>query len=882
MKKWFHRTLMLTAILIFATLIPVTASAETSKKLEDHVDIYLLEDYLQEQYQKGEVYINLSDFQIPVSVQAETELLIRKTIPETMLHESTYRLYAGSEYITTLWVTYGGYDQAAVRAAGDAILRGIEGNDALTDLEKALLIHDRLALWTEYDMENYMNDTIPDESYSAYGALVKRICVCDGYADAYRYLLSRVGVRCEKHTNYLLDHAWNAVYLDGKAYMVDVTWDDEDNQTGVKHDHFLKSARSGIADELDADLYDTAYDSVWFSGIYYLAGDQVYADNTGLYRLEGTELVEVQDGTGESVYVSNCLELGGIWLMPSWNGIWSMDVSTFEETVVYSAGERVYELRYEGDKIICKIGDGWIEPFADTAHTVTFQNMDGSILQTGTYQFGQLVRPPEDPTMPGYVFTGWNRDITPCTGDTVYTAQYRPSQRPNGWVKENGRWFYIVDERKQTDWLFRDGKWYLLDNAGAMVTGLYVRQDTFAGPKTYYYLDENGIMQTGWQKVDGNWYYFATSGKALTGWQYINYRWHFFNLFGEMKTGWYHEYDTGKTYYLKEHTGMVTGWLSESTEDGTVWYYFGADGARVYGWQTIGGCQYYFDTYGLMQTGWTNKDGKQVYLRSNGIMATGWEKIGEQWYYFQSTGEKSVGWKLIKGCWYYFDQYGRMQTGLVWDGYAQYYMEENGVMQTGWKYLFKGSAYNEGWYYFGTDGKRVTGWNLISGKWYFFTDSGLMRSNMFITSGGQKYYLDANGVMRTGWICVPYKVILSDGTLEITPRWYYANASGILQTGWLKDGNNWYYLDSSGVMQTGWLKQGSQSYYLNSSGIMATGWLKIGTYWYYFNGGGIMQTGWLKYGNSWYYLYSNGRMATGSVIIGNRWYSFNSSGIWIP
>ena len=59
MKKWFQRALMLTAILVSAALIPVTVSAETPPKLEDFVDIYLLEDYLQAQYQKVEVYIDL-------------------------------------------------------------------------------------------------------------------------------------------------------------------------------------------------------------------------------------------------------------------------------------------------------------------------------------------------------------------------------------------------------------------------------------------------------------------------------------------------------------------------------------------------------------------------------------------------------------------------------------------------------------------------------------------------------------------------------------------------------------------------------------------------------------------------------------------------------
>ena len=39
---------------------------------------------------------------------------------------------------------------------------------------------------------------------------------------------------------------------------------------------------------------------------------------------------------------------------------------------------------------------------------------------------------------------------------------------------------------------------------------------------SWYYLDETGVMRTGWKQVDGNWYYLNDLGAMQTGWKLIN------------------------------------------------------------------------------------------------------------------------------------------------------------------------------------------------------------------------------------------------------------------------------------------------------------------------------------------------------------------------
>ena len=65
-------------------------------------------------------------------------------------------------------------------------------------------------------------------------------------------------------------------------------------------------------------------------------------------------------------------------------------------------------------------------------YTVTFQNDDGTVLQSQQVAYGEIPTAPANPTKAGdgnttYTFTGWDKAITKVTGDQVYTAQYSAS-----------------------------------------------------------------------------------------------------------------------------------------------------------------------------------------------------------------------------------------------------------------------------------------------------------------------------------------------------------------------------------------------------------------------------------------------------------------------
>lgn len=115
--------------------------------------------------------------------------------------------------------------------------------DTITNIKN---IHDYLVNNIEYDKaksEYVEKKTDVDSEYdstTAYGALLEHKAICSGYTDAMYLFLDRMGVRSMRITS--KSHIWNAVYLDGKWYHLDLTWDDGRYTSGksfLSHKYFL-------------------------------------------------------------------------------------------------------------------------------------------------------------------------------------------------------------------------------------------------------------------------------------------------------------------------------------------------------------------------------------------------------------------------------------------------------------------------------------------------------------------------------------------------------------------------------------------------------------------------------------------------------------------
>lgn len=139
--------------------------------------------------------------------------------------------------------------QAEIKKVKDSILSVLDGK---SDYEKIKIVHDYLVDTIEYDSSVSL-----DNIYNIYGALVSKVCVCEGYAKAFQYLMDEAGIEntivIGTGTNSkgkTENHAWNYVKLDEKWYGIDTTWDDPILiGSGVlisksKYQYFLKGSKT--------------------------------------------------------------------------------------------------------------------------------------------------------------------------------------------------------------------------------------------------------------------------------------------------------------------------------------------------------------------------------------------------------------------------------------------------------------------------------------------------------------------------------------------------------------------------------------------------------------------------------------------------------------
>lgn len=119
-----------------------------------------------------------------------------------------------------------------------------------TDEEKIKSIYSYLASHILYDTIPNANGDYKSMSHTAYSALVDGVAVCDGYSEAFKYLLDKVEIEnvlifgeakeeALKFKN-TINHAWNLIKVGDKYYHYDLTWDDDDINNKVRYNFYKK------------------------------------------------------------------------------------------------------------------------------------------------------------------------------------------------------------------------------------------------------------------------------------------------------------------------------------------------------------------------------------------------------------------------------------------------------------------------------------------------------------------------------------------------------------------------------------------------------------------------------------------------------------------
>ena len=233
------------------------ADGEEAIALQSAVYDGSVEDYIYQQLLKRVKYIDLYGAGFHYVMDNPTRRLTEKhpelyhvNVLYSLLNENAV-VRDDNGYIKALREEYyNDREEAKFRAAVEEALACVD--NGMSDLEKVVALHDYLASHTKYDYETeakieYNIEHGINEEFvasTAYSALVNRFSVCGGYAYAYQYLLTQVGVESRYFTGTVdgKSHAWNLVKLNGTYYHVDVTWDNSGgNGRAAGHKYMLLS-----------------------------------------------------------------------------------------------------------------------------------------------------------------------------------------------------------------------------------------------------------------------------------------------------------------------------------------------------------------------------------------------------------------------------------------------------------------------------------------------------------------------------------------------------------------------------------------------------------------------------------------------------------------
>lgn len=360
----------------------------SSSAASSEVVTELLEDYLRSELLKTSEIIDISKYNISDEYAEPLCNYIYDCMPE-MFHVVGIQYGVRMNKITMLVPSYSCsaseysalYNKCVLSA--DKLLDGIKDNAELSDVEKALLIHDRLAVLCEYDSKNLEAGSVPNESYTMYGALVEGVAVCQGYSEAYMYLLNEVGISSYLCDSASLNHVWNIIAIDGREYHVDVTWDDPANDiTGrVLHTNFLRSSAGIYSAGHNAKDYittpvSTTYDNYFWQNSeaeFQLLGNEIYYIDSKAEQIkkysDKSAVKSVADiwyaGSDGVYYVGNFSRLSSDGTALYYNNstsVFRYDPVTDTETKVWTpvaSGEyfRIYGFTFTDNVMYCDLND---------------------------------------------------------------------------------------------------------------------------------------------------------------------------------------------------------------------------------------------------------------------------------------------------------------------------------------------------------------------------------------------------------------------------------------------------------------------------------------------------------------------------------------------
>lgn len=483
----------------------------------------------------------------------------------------------------------------------------------------------------------------------------------------------------------------------------------------------------------------------------------------------------------------------------------------------------------------------------------------------------------------------------------------------NGWQKESGVWYYYDDGLLHRGWLEYEGNTYYMNPE--MLTGM----QEINGPddKVHrYYFGTNGIMVTGWKKIDDKWYYFHEDGMAADGINEIDGKLYCFTYMGEMQIGDISLRSNGEYYYayaLSNGTLLKNAFLEQPNRNGkTIRSFIGEDGKTLTGLFTLEG-EYplyvsdnnYPDTTGSAVKKKTLNTNATYYGETSVLAKDAFVTTEEKTYYFNSDYKRHAGFLNLEGKVYYFNEDGSMLTGdATIDGKTYRFDSKTGAAYTGWltesggrKYYDENGVLCKG--FFDYDWKPV--WSAektqtLGGAGEYMSCYDYTRNhpneNCFSSDWPEttNYLIDSYGISI--FYADPETGIVQTGLQEIDGKTYLFEESGTKDSAygisykgamhrndWEKTERGERFFDREGVLNVGLFQTDYQKfqgrisrsqeecrYYADDNGYCMEGWIDLPEGKRYF-APYMAHDQWIDDNGKVYYVDQSGEMQTGFISI---------------
>ena len=278
------------SIIMVITAIPVATATASAQTETYSSELSELEECIYSAYKNMDKIIYVYSYSATYSdVMTAIDNVLNKRPDVFYVSKYVENCNISDGFVTTITPIYL-FTLEEIEAAKSAINASVNSlisdlDSSMTDVQKLLLLHDRMILDIAYNDDAIENDTLTESDYTIYGAFVNKKGICEAYAKAFKYCADLLGIENEIIPFSTMNHMWNQVKIDGEWYNVDVTYDDEltsDLFAHVEHKYFLFSdtvaSNKGYREGYSTNgATDTTYDSkaFWLNSLssVFMAGD---------------------------------------------------------------------------------------------------------------------------------------------------------------------------------------------------------------------------------------------------------------------------------------------------------------------------------------------------------------------------------------------------------------------------------------------------------------------------------------------------------------------------------------------------------------------------------------------------------------------------------